>query len=277
MPNKSNFLNPIKYIVVSCSLLLVLSCNKDKITLPTISILPLELVNEVEPEQVFTFTLDNLVAEAGVSRIEITESRNAGAAALIFDSIFDGTNTSIAQFNWFYTVPNDRANLEVTLVFKIFDKSNNIGTASRRLISNSGDSLLPEIQGLMLYSQKSAKQNAYLIESDSLTHSDSTFVGDIDILCADTADELNLIWTSPKENKFVKFNSFNYDSASYQSMRQAYLLGVERPNVINLTAGDVIITKLNSPENFEYALIKITNVVDDVGSVNDRYEFNIKK
>lgn len=253
---------------------MLFSCKSDEVSLPTLLVTPSQLQSVVTPNQVISFAI-NVEAEGGLSSFEITESINGATHTVIYDTIFGDTKNE--NLVYLYQMPNKREQLEVVLSFKVTDLLNNIGTAARKLKIEASDTLLTETKNIVLYSGNSNGKNAYFIDLDTTFNSDSTAYNDIDIFSPDTSDFLERRWISPKGNNFVKFNSFNYDSASFKSITEAYQFGNEANFVSNLSIGDIIIAKLSSPIQYEYILLKITNIVDDTGSTLDRYVFNIKK
>ncbi len=265
-----------KYIIVALGVFTsgFFGCKQqDVFAPPTILVNPSELTQNVKPGDTINFSA-NLEAEAGIQKFEITESIDGGAPRKIYDSSVTGT---LANLEFTYYMPATKQIGERRLVFEVTDTEGNVGNTARSLVIEGIDSLLSEETGLMIYSEKSGKFNGYLIQTNVLTSPDSTFLDDIDILCTDTTDTLSRTIISPIGNEFVQFNSYNYDSATFRSMVDAYELGTPRKTLSNIKSGDIFITKLASPALYEYAIIKINSITDDTGAENDRYVFSVKK
>ncbi len=264
----------IKMSVILFCVLTIGACKKNEVSLPTLHITPSELKITLEPGEIANFSI-NVEAEGGLNRFEIIESVDGAPSTSLLDSTLGGENLSDISFS--YQMPITKKATEIRLVFKVYDAQNNFGSAARSLLISGADSLLTEITGLSLYSLKSGNQNGYLIATDTLVYSDSVFFEDLDLVCTDTTDTLSYTLVSPISNEFVVFNSFNYDSATYRTMTEAFDFGTPTTSLSSLQSGDIIITKLSTPTLYDYALIKITGINDDAGSANDRYVFSIKK
>ena len=249
--------------------------KKEKVGLPELLITPTELETVAEPSREINFSI-SIQADAGIARFEIVEIADGMSAQVVFDSVYGG-KTKNSDIIYTYKMPDSHIAFETQLSFRVTDQQGEIGTLARILRIVPADTLLPVWKNIVLYSGKSGKSNGYFIETDSVVNSDSVFFDDLDIVATDTSDNLQFSWSSPKENGFVLFSGFNYDSATFKSISEAYEYGTPATQVSNLQIGDIIITKLSSSQVYEYALIKLTNIVDDSGSTNDRYVFDIKK
>lgn len=73
-------------------------------------------------------------------------------------------------------------------------------------------------------------------------------------------------------------NSFNYDEATWTTAYQAFFSNPDPKNVsAPLNPGDIVIVRLFYVPNYErFGIMRVLNVVDDIGDANDYIEFEYK-
>jgi hypothetical protein len=76
---------------------------------------------------------------------------------------------------------------------------------------------------------------------------------------------------------FIGGSGFDYANATDVSAKQAYDNGTKKSFLTGLSTDDVIITKLVNSSTADYVVIKITDIEDPPGNLDDEYEFSIKK
>ncbi|MBC8299053.1 MAG: hypothetical protein H8E55_25125, partial [Pelagibacterales bacterium] len=87
------------------------------------------------------------------------------------------------------------------------------------------------------------------------------------------SDILSRKWISMSGLSFTKVNEFDYAHATLEGIKTAYNTHLIKEFVDNIETDNIIIAKIEN----NYVIIKIMQVIDDAGSENDRYVFNIKQ
>ena len=123
-----------------------------------------------------------------------------------------------------------------------------------------------------MFSSNSTEFNAYnLYEGIPMFNSDST--SHISDNTDSISDVLSRKWVSMSSLEFSKNNSLDYANVTSNDLENAYNSSLKKEFVENIQSSDIIITLINET----YIVIRIDQVIDDVGSQNDRYIFSIKK
>ena len=131
-------------------------------------------------------------------------------------------------------------------------------------------------------SENSSNHNSFSFFTQSTMNSDYADSADIHILDATdstfTDGTLSMKWLSPANGRFVRFNDFDYATATLGNVINSFDSGISTPFVSDIRSKDIILIRyLNNKQNgYNYAAIKITSVIDEQGVENDRYIFNIK-
>jgi len=195
-------------------------------------------------------------------------------------TVFDSSITAKKfSYTYQYVVP-DTLTGSVFITFSAYDEDGDVGQAATRIIIQPSSVILTEYSGDLIYSRYSGKADALDINTNTVQFSLTAPTGLLDIADYDTIQSDSTLarsWHSPAGNKFVLFNGFDYANATNVTAADAYNSGQKLDIISTLNINDIIITKVDNSGNAIYAVIKITNIVEASSTINDRYEFNLKK
>ena len=194
----------------------------------------------------------------------------------------DSTITGkVFYFQYEYLVPELSENLSITLEFNLLDASNEMAKNFRVIEVKGTVTYLTETAGHEMFSENSGRQNAYNLVMGTPQYLNLSSASELHI--ADTSKSETLLnrWVSPAGIEFVKFNGLDYANCTDVSAKYAYNAGLKLEFIDKLSEGDTFVTKIRVKVNLVfkdiYAVIKITKIIDEPGSENDRYVFNLKK
>lgn len=258
---------------------LFFSCKEETNNTPVISISPFSLhfianVNQVIP---FIIKIQSPVALKSLKIYNKVEGTGA-AYILLLDSNLAGSKGFNYEFD--YKVLLSHSGKTINFKFTVFDNDGKSWDLIRYAEVQNNEVKLSETTGCAFYSKYSGKPDGFDIETSTQQFSATANDSLIDIMDYDTLANdslLNKTWTSKTGSKFVIFNGFDYANATNITASNAYDAGNKLDFISNLATGDIIITKTQKGQKSTYAVIKITNIFDIAGTLNDRYEFNVKK
>ena len=184
-------------------------------------------------------------------------------------------NVKKSNFEFLYGVPAYLDTTQMTGEFIAYNSDGDNFTVLRSLLVCPKILVLQEFAGCVLYSENSTKNSGYnLLANTSLIPSLSN-INVIDIKDSSANNDLGKMWISPKKGRFVRYNEFDYANATNQSVKASFKAGSQLDLLTNISVGDIILYGYEA-SSF-YCVMKITSVVDEAGSDNDKYEFNLKK
>jgi len=259
-------------------LVAALTACKRESTIPILTISPANHDIAATSGDVVGFVIGGRSENSTLARILIQSKRGNGFTTTVKDSSLSGTRF---VWNWEYLVAHATDPYNELLTFTLFDANGDQMSTTRKLYVSLSQTVLQETSGHLFYTRSSALhpeaafdvqervQVLYTVDSARRDVQDNTMGG---------ADDLSRSWISPAGGRFVRFNGFDYANATDVSLRNAFNSGIPSEQLDNLTTGDLIITRLGSlaPNNGYYAVLRITDVIDESGSDNDRYTFNLK-
>lgn len=261
------------------SLFFLYSCNEESERY--LSVAPTDLAFNVNSGDILKFNIAGY-SVSGIVNFEIKFSPKNGLSSILLDSTLE-TAVPNLDLSWEYEVPTLPDELtEAELIMTITD---NIGESvwnSRILFITSADYLV-ELAGFEIHSslsENSSNHNAFSFYTNSTMHSSSNDSSILHIVDGTdstfTNESLSLKWISPANCSFVRFNDFDYASAKYGNLINSFNSGVSTKFVSGIQAKDIILVRYDYLAEDEYAVVKVTSVIDEDGVENDRYIFNIK-
>lgn len=268
-------------VILAISVLGFVSCKKDKDP-PVIIITPSQLHIVGNVNDLVTFKIE-IKTNVKLSRFIIKSNPDNQIPTTLLDTII---NTKGASFNYYYKLPESLAGKSTTITFKAVDENGLTNENFRVVNINALPAITPkaltETTGHRMFRFRSTGFDAYNLETNAGVFSliaDST-ARDIQDLSDTTNTTLSKNWQSPAKGNFILYTGgtgFDYANATDSTTIGAYNAGLKTSLLYNLQVGDVIITKLGSVSSNKYVVLRLTNILDDVGKNNDYYEFSIKK
>jgi hypothetical protein len=257
--------------------LLFLSCKKDQESSPLLFITPNDIVLNATMGEVITFTI-NANAPLGISQLSISYKEPSTYTQILLDSTLSGSQ----NFNWNYEykIPFSTSNYVMNLYFTFTDKGGNTFSGAKQINVSTGTVALTEYTGNVFYSKRSGNQDSYDLIDRVALYSATASASLRDIQndgTYDATDSLARSWVSPSGAAFVRYNGYNYDSASYSTVVSTFNSSIKVDTMRNLQQGDLIFTKVTRNGMDSYMLIKVTSIFDLPGSANDTYIFSFKK
>jgi len=257
--------------IIFCSLA---SCKKNDTS---------NLVLYVYPEDIHITThLDTIIrfniscsSDELINNFKITRDIIGFPMINLIDS---SISTNLFNFEFDFFIDDELPASDLILDFYCQDVSGISSTKFRRIKITDFEFPLDETSGHKMYSRISQKECAYnLYTGQALALSDTSDYQDI-IDNSFYYNSLNNTWISMTNLDFVVFNEFDYANATNRTAKNGFDAGIKVTELIDLEIGDIIITVINRDEIIDYYIvIKITDIVDDIGIDNDYYEFNLKK
>lgn len=261
-------------ILIIIFLVVMFGCD-DKESDPILfSLKPQELLIIAETDDHILFNI-NAESKELLHQLVIRMHDRINASIVLKDTVL---NTY--QFDYYYSfkVPGLPDSTIVRLDFSFTDREQHSVTLSRQVLVKNNTALLEETTGHVIFSALSGKPDAFNIDMlqplfradypDSLLHFADASTDSIHL------NNLSRRWISPAGYNFVKFEGFNYATASAQSVQNAYNAGIKLSSVFEIADNDIILMGF---DNQAKAAIYITQVIDADSTLNDRYIFNIKR
>ena len=256
--------------LILCLLLVFSSCNKEDADFINISFTPTEQYEIRNSGEIIDFSI-KVSSNIELSELIIVQIVNNS----IIDTMYHKQISGLEKTELYnYTCP-DITSLDTSEVKLIFYCSNTNGDVNQRakVFSLVSENIyLTETSGHTMYSSNSTEFNAYnLYEGSPMFNSDST--SHISDNTDSISDVLSRKWVSMSSLLFSKNNSLDYANVTSNDLENAYNSSLKKEFVENIQSSDIIITLINET----YIVIRVDQVIDDVGSQNDRYIFSIKK
>ena len=259
-----------RVFLILCFFIVFSSCKKEVPDFINISFTPTEQYEIRNSGEIIDFSI-NVSSNIELSELIIVQIVNNS----IIDTMYHEQISGLEKTELYnYTCP-DISSLDTSEVKLIFYCSNTNGDINERakvfsLVSETA--YLTETSGHTMYSSNSTEFNAYnLYEGSPMFNSDST--SHISDNTDSISDVLSRKWVSMSSLLFSKNNSLDYANVTSNDLENAYNSSLKKEFVENIQSSDIIITLINET----YIVIRVDQVIDDVGSQNDRYIFSIKK
>jgi hypothetical protein len=259
--------------LILCSILVWSSCKKEDVgDFLNISITPPGQYEIRNSGEIIHFSI-KLSSNSALSELIIVEEVNNS----IIDTIYHEQISGLEKTELYtYTCPNLTSSdtSEVKLIFYCSNTNGDI-TERAKVFSVVSETILLEettIGGTM-YSSNSSEFNSFDLLTGLPMYSSPDSTSHISDNTDSLSDILSRKWVSMSGVLFTEVPQFNYAHATLEGIENAYSTNQVKPFVDNIEADNIIIAKIEN----NYVLIKITQVIDDVGSDNDRYIFNIKQ
>lgn len=253
---------------------LFFSCTEDSTTV----VLYVDNIGElgyVSTESKNIFKIVCMTENEYVENISISSFDKEYGTQQLMDTLVNKKNVKL---DYEYTVPVfTEDSVKVQLSFKAVDNLGYEQTATYSVMVINPDVLLKEKSGLVVYSGKSEKENAFSLTDPSSTFNselaDSAKIDIYDYVLNGDNDDLDLIWKTNTDVDFIKVNSFNQVNATVKSIVGVYNSSKRNDYVNDIRSNDIIIVgKGGKP----WGVFLIANVFDDDGIDNDRYLVNYK-
>ena len=256
--------------LILCLLLAFSSCKKEVANFINISFTPTEQYEFRNSGEIIPFSI-KLSSNSELSELVIVQIVNNS----IIDTLYHEQISGLEKTELYnYTCP-DISSLDTSEIKLIFYCSNTNGDINERakvFSVVSKNVYLSESTGHTMFSNNSSEFNSYNLvtgtaayNSDTTTHiSDNT---------DSISDILSREWVSMSGLLFSKNNSFDYANATLEGIENTYSTSLKKEFVDQMSENDIIITKIED----NYVIIKIIFVIDNNGSEEDRYVFNIKQ
>ena len=178
-----------------------------------------------------------------------------------------------------YDVPEfSNDTVDIRLSMRAVDNENNSFNLVCEVIVTGGPMLLQELSGIVMCSGLAEKQNAFSLQDPSQVFNralaDSALIDIYDKPIMENTF-ISREWHTNTDVRFTKANNFNYAAATLTSIKSTYQSSISDKFIANIQTNDIIlITKTNRLDVF--GAIQITEIVDNEGTANDYYRFNIK-
>ena len=254
------------------------SCKREN-EIPVLLINPSGYNLTATSGDVITFGISATSDNSSLARLVVQSKRENSFTVTLKDSVLNGTSFF---WNWEYMVAHSTEPYSELLTFTLYDANGEQMSTTRTLWVTLSETVLAETSGHLFYSKSSGvhPESAFdLEERVQVIYTTDSIRRDIQDNTVGGNEVLSRSWISPAGGRFVRFNSFDYANATDVSVRNAFNSGIPLEQLDNVTSGDIIITRLGSlaPNIGFYAVLRITDVVDDTGTAdNDRYVFNMK-
>ena len=255
--------------LILCLLLAFSSCKKEVANFINISFTPTEQYEFRNSGEIIPFSI-KLSSNSELSELVIVQIVNNS----IIDTLYHEQISGLEKTELYnYTCP-DISSLDTSefkLIFYCSNANGDINERAKVFSVVSKNVYLSETTGHTMFSNNSSEFNSYNLvtgtaayNSDTTTHiSDNT---------DSISDILSREWVSMSGLLFSKNNSFDYANATLEGIEDTYSTSVKKEFVDQISENDIIITKIED----NYVIIKIIFVIDNYGSEEDRYIFNIK-
>lgn len=262
-----------RFLPVFAVLFFLFACSGDE---PSIQLFvsPNSLNIIVNSGDVQEFVLKG-TSSSPVTRFRVTSKLKNTPEKVELDSVFSAPSSNL-NFSYYYRTPAFFKDTSIFIYFEITNQNGNNFKVGKQLVLLGNAKPLNETTGWRIFPSGSGNnRNGFSIDSlqyASVGVSDSSRFDFYD----PAADSLSNEWISQTGGRFVRFNDFNYSSASKNNLTEAFDAGVKLDKIRNLKTDDIIIfRKLNGKGESLEAVIRITEIRE--GIPEPYYEFNIKK
>ena len=186
----------------------------------------------------------------------------------------------VKKFSLFfeYNVPDfSKDSVKVTLRFKSIDSNDNYQELNRTVIVTGGLQIIQPLTGIVMNSATSGKPNAFSLSAPSdvflksLSEPDKIDVYDYEL--PENPSVLSKEWRTNTDVQFGRINNFNYAAATSTMIKNTYASLIKQKAISDIQPNDIIFI---GREDVACGVVQITDVVDNEGSQDDYYRFNVK-
>lgn len=212
-----------------------------------------------------------------LSKVKVTEiAENALTGEVIFEEApnttsFTGVVTFLSK-----TPPEGNSYYEYEI--EATDSKGLKSKVSRKIFIQNIP--LSSYESITLYSAISTeKLGGYSIldrKVITITNNNVAFIDATDTT-ANATFALSNEWIGKANTKFVRSNSYKYETATYESIQSTFEASNASDIIGNLAVNDIILVKYKNENSTDaYGAIKIVNIIDSPGADQDSYIFNLK-
>lgn len=252
------------------------ACDDENESEVVMIVKPEEFVRTAKAGEKILYTVEAYSPDRSVNHLKFTSYDRLNGLQTILDSI---VGLPKIRFIFQYTVPEFKDTTDIKIRFEAFNENGESAAIQRFIQVAGGEVILSELTGITMYSAASGQPDAYNLDLEQLFNSHTVEKDSLLDLYAwqdSTADEtvLSREWRSHTGIRFMRFNSFNYATATQLGIENAYATGVKMNYIRDLQAEDIIIF---GDDRKALGIVKFIYVFDEPGSLNDRYVFNLKR
>ncbi len=267
----------IDWFLLLLSMILVnWACEGEKESGIILIVKPEGLVRNAEVGEKILYSMEAYSNEGMVEKLSMSSYDTEQGLQVVLDSIIGKSRINLT---YQYTVPQLKDTTNVKIFFTASNEYGETVEIQKFVKVSGGEAALAELTGITMYAKPSGRPDAYHLESEQLVNShtvESDSLLDIYAWQDSTANEdiLSREWRSHTGIHFIRFNSFNYATATKSGLENAYSSGIKMNYIRNLQAEDIIIF---GDEHQALGIIKLIYVFDEPGKMDDRYIFNLKR
>lgn len=267
----------IYYILLAFLLLpLISGCEKDEESTVVIVLENFSELGYCKPDDVILFKIHTFTKNERIENLKIVSEDIENGNKVLLDSVINQNNF---KYTFAYKVPAYKQ--DTTLVSFVFSAKDNTGVeqSMKKHIKVTGSKILEEYTGLKLYSGGNNREDVLFLGdlSKAYNYAD-TDSANIDIYSYYDKnihyESLSREWRTNTDVEFVKNNTYDYSSATSQSLNNIFVNSRKSLSVKDLQTGDVVII---GKAGEAWGAFHIVNVIDSEGTNNDYYLINYKK
>ena len=237
---------------------------------------PEGLVRNAAAGEKILYSLEAYSNEGMVENLRMTSYDAENGLQTVLDTLIRKPKIDLT---YQYTVPYLKDTMDVKIFFTASNEYGGTAEVQKFVKVFGGETVLTELTGITMYAEPSGRPDAFHLESEQAINShtvESDSLLDIYAWQDSTANEevLSREWRSHTGIKFIRFNSFNYATATKSGIESAYSSGLKMNYIRDLQAEDIIIF---GNERQALGIIKLIYVFDEPGKMDDRYIFNLKR
>jgi hypothetical protein len=255
--------------LILCLLLIFSSCKKEVADFINISFTPTEQYEIRSSGEIIPFSI-KLSSNNELTELVIVQIVNNSIIDTMHHEQISGLEKT-ELYNYICPDITSSDTSEVKLIFYCSNANGGVNERAKVFSVVSENVYLSETTGHIMYSANSTNFNAFdLLNEMPMFNTDSTssiFDGTDSL-----SNELSRRWNS-NELTFTKANNLDYAHVTEQTLENAFQASLHKDFVDDIQESDIILSVINGT----YIVIKIIYIIDDIGSQDDRYIFNIKK
>ena len=184
------------------------------------------------------FTIHDYVDGLVVSSSDIERGN-----VVCLDTSF-ATKSKDFEFDFIYAAPQvNKEELDVELSLVVRDNLGNTSKVMRNVKVKNRQLMIAEKNGIILYAHNADLPNSLLLSDVSQPFIASLAPDSLkaDIWLNPDDDQSTIAWTSKTGLKFVRYNDFNYTTATPESLQATYLASKRYDAVSEVSVNDIII------------------------------------
>lgn len=249
---------------------LIGSCNEDTPLLST-SLFPGDRILEISPGSQVTISFSGRATHQNLERVSIWRTSSSTGKQILLDTVVNQ-----GSFEYLHKVIHSgfTDSIFYQLSFSCTGSESGESVKSINIIELPDSSVTPlRNNEYSLYTEPDARENAFSLELKGVRYNPPLADNMVSFRDSTSKDSLSLVWVSPKGGEFVRYNNFNFNSATKQAVEQAYLLGSPLNLVSGIQEGDIILYSEIIAGKRVYAAILVSRI--EYGS-SPRYVVYVK-